>query len=146
MGPTTPAPYMGRIGSILLFGVFSQFYSIFPKNGISKVESTGFYSIPASPSNHFSGEKKSSVWAKRCSLEYIHASVRSLNDLPICHMRVKSHGLLQILTKAQNASCAIPRQSLAKYYYQQHIHSPKLYKIGEKTSKKQIDSILPPYP
>ena len=62
-------------------------------------------------------EKKRPVWAKRYYLLYIHASVRNVNDLPICHMCAKSHVLLEIFAKAQKASCAIPRQSLAKYYY-----------------------------
>ena len=54
------------------------------------------------------------VWAKCYYLQYIHASVRSLNDLLICHMCAKSHVLLEIFAKTQNSWL---RQTLAKYYY-----------------------------
>ena len=83
------------------------------------VKNTEFYSIPAGPGDlfFFSERKKRLDWANCYYLQYIHASVRSLNDLPICHVGAKSHVLQEIFAKAQNASCAIPRQSLAKYYY-----------------------------
>ena len=75
-------------------------------------------------------------------------------------MCAKSHVLLEIFAKVQNANCAIPRQTLSKYYYEQHFHSStrsamishrvivrpkKRYNTGEKTPKSQINPILPPH-
>ena len=47
--------YMGKIGSIWLFGVLSQIYCNFwPKHGFASVKNTGFDSIPAAPVTIFS--------------------------------------------------------------------------------------------
>ena len=65
--------YMGKIGSIWLFGVFSQFYSIFwPKHGLSKVKNAGFYSIPAGSSDHVFGKKGQNVIFRQNLAKYYY--------------------------------------------------------------------------
>ena len=81
------ALYMGNIGSIWFLGFsFLTMFIVFLPGLIQGTRLLGLIaSIPASPSDHLFGKRRP-VWAKCYYLQYIHASVRSLNDLPICHV------------------------------------------------------------
>ena len=95
-----------KLGLFGFLAFFPSFIVFLAKNGFASIKNTGFYSIPAGPSDHFFG--KTSCWAKCYHLQYIHASVRSLNDLLVCHMCAKSHVLLEIFAKGPKCQLRDP--------------------------------------
>ena len=86
------------------------------RNGIQKTIWNVSENIAFPPAPVTNPSEKRPAWAKCFYLQYIHASLRSAHDCPVRHLCAKSHVSLDILAEAQNASCAITRQSLAKYY------------------------------